>query len=170
MAKKAVKKKVVKAKAVVKKVPARKAAKATKTKAVARPTAPAAKAAPAAPAAKAAPAAPPSKKVVPRRTSPPAETLGRPLVTAEEKLYLLFKEDYHARQIFEFLRVDTVGALERFGPQEIIQILSAPVRQTVERVRMRLAENKRHLKDDREFALRHRNAGEPSAKKPADGG
>ena len=42
-----------------------------------------------------------------------AAAIGRVLVTQEEKLYMLFKEDYHARQIFEFLRVETVKDLER---------------------------------------------------------
>jgi hypothetical protein len=83
------------------------------------------------------------------------ESLGRPLVRAEEKLYMLFKDDYHARQIFEFLRVETVGDLEHFSPQQIIQILSAPLRKTVERIRDRLAENKRSLRDDAEYARSH---------------
>ncbi|MBX3442480.1 MAG: hypothetical protein KF774_08730 [Planctomyces sp.] len=92
----------------------------------------------------------------PAKAARPAESLGRPLVRAEEKLYMLFKEDYHARQIFEFLRVDTVGELEQFSPQQIIQILSAPVRNTVERIRQRLADNKRALRDDTGYAREHR--------------
>lgn len=98
-------------------------------------------------------------KAVVRRRKPSAaprpaaeKSLGRPLVTAEEKLYLLFHEDFHARQIFEFLKVETVGELEQYSPQEIIRILSAPVRNTVERIRQRLAEQKRSLRDDRTFA------------------
>jgi hypothetical protein len=79
-------------------------------------------------------------------------SLGRPLVRGEEKLYLVFKEDYEARQIFEFLRVETVSDLEKFSAQQIIQILSTPVRRTVERIRQRLAENKRSLRDDASFA------------------
>lgn len=98
---------------------------------------------------------PPRKKVVARKPRPKTETLGRPLVRAEEKLYMLFREDYHARQIFEFLRVETVGELEQFSASQIIQILSAPVRKTVERVRERLAEHKRSLRDDAEFAREH---------------
>lgn len=82
-------------------------------------------------------------------------SLGRPLVTAEEKLYLLFKEDYEARQVFEFLRVDSVGDLERFSPEEIVKILSAPVRTTVQRIRRRLAEKKRALQGDEAFAHEH---------------
>lgn len=105
---------------------------------------------------KASPAA--AKKAPSLPPKPAAESLGRPLVTAEEKLYLLFREDYHARQIFEFLRVDTVGELEQYSPHQIIQILSLPLRKTVERIRQRLAENKRHLRDDATFAQEYRVA------------
>lgn len=93
-----------------------------------------------------------------RKARPETESLGRPLVTVEEKLYMLFKEDYHARQIFEFLRVETVGELEHYSPEQIIRILSAPVRKTVERIRERLAEHKRSLRDDNAFAREYMNA------------
>lgn len=94
-----------------------------------------------------------TKKPKPARKSPArTKPLGRPLVTAEEKLYMLFHEDFHARQIFEFLKVETVGQLEQFNPQQIIQLLSLPVRQTVERIRERLASQKRHLRNDEDFA------------------
>ena len=36
--------------------------------------------------------------------APPQGSLGRPKVTGEEKLFLLFKQDYHARQVFSFKR------------------------------------------------------------------
>jgi hypothetical protein len=97
-------------------------------------------------------------KKKPSPIPPPAPSLGRPLVTVEEKLYMLFKEDYPARQIFEFLRINTVGELEQYSPQQIIQILTSPVRKTVERIRQKLAENKRHLRDDTEFAREHSTA------------
>ena len=42
-------------------------------------------------------------------------------MTNEEKLYMLFHEDYDARQIFEFLRVETVKDLEQFSPEQIVQ-------------------------------------------------
>jgi hypothetical protein len=83
-------------------------------------------------------------------------SLGRPKVTGEEKLYMLFKDDYHARQVFEFLRVETVKDLEQFAPREIIDRLSLPIRQTVDRIRRLLAEKNRALKDDREYALDHK--------------
>lgn len=87
-----------------------------------------------------------------------AETfsLGRPLITGEEKLFLLFREDYHARQVFDFLRVETVKELEQFSPQEIVQRLSQPIRQTVEGIRRRLAEKNRCLAGDEDYAARYK--------------
>jgi hypothetical protein len=84
-----------------------------------------------------------------------AVSLGRPTISAEEKLFMLFHDDYHARQIFEFLRAETVGDLEQFTPQEIIHRLSRPIRETVDRIRTRLAERHRCLKDDALFAAEH---------------
>lgn len=153
MAKKAVKKKAVKKAVPAKASPAKKAATkkvATKkvVKKVVRKTPP--------PAAK-------KPNETTRPAQPAGDSLGRPLVTAEEKLYFLFREDYPARQVFEFLRVETVGELERFSPQEIIHILSTPIRRTVDGIRKRLAREKRHLKDDVEFARKFRDS-EPSTK------
>lgn len=87
--------------------------------------------------------------------STPEVSLGRPLVTQEEKLYMLFHNDYHARQVFEFLRVDTVKELEQYTPQQIIHLLSKPIRTTVDRIRLRLAELKRSLREDEGFAAAH---------------
>ena len=89
------------------------------------------------------------------RTSPaPTGSLGRPKVTGEEKLFLLFKQDYHARQVFSFLGVDTVKELEQYGPDQIIKLLSQPIRQAVQQIRSKLAENNRSLDGDKEFTLR----------------
>ncbi|MSR56323.1 MAG: hypothetical protein EXS05_01450 [Planctomycetaceae bacterium] len=94
------------------------------------------------------------KKATPRKAKAgKALTLGRPKVTNEELLYLLFKEDYHARQVFEFLRVNTVKDLEQYSAAEIIKRLSQPVRNTVERIRATLAGYNRCLADDLEYAL-----------------
>jgi hypothetical protein len=79
-------------------------------------------------------------------------SLGRPTVTAEEKLFMLFHEDYEARQVFEFLRAETVGELERHSPQDIVHSLSRPIRETVDRIRTKLAERNRCLAGDEEFA------------------
>ena len=89
----------------------------------------------------------PAKKRAARKIS-----LGRPTVTAEEKLFMLFHEDYEARQVFEFLRAETVADLEKFTPQEIIHRLSRPIRETVDRIRTRLAERNRCLAGDEVFA------------------
>ncbi len=86
----------------------------------------------------------------------PEVSLGRPLVTQEEKLYMLFHDDYHARQIFEFLQVATVKELEQFSPQQIVRRVSKPVFDTVDRIRAKLAEMKRALRDDEQFAAEHR--------------
>jgi hypothetical protein len=95
-------------------------------------------------------------KAAPGKKAKEGPSLGRPLVTGEEKLFLLFKEDYHARQVVDFLRVETVKDLEQFSPQEIVHRLSQPVRQTVEGIRRRLAEKNRCLAGDEEYVLKHR--------------
>lgn len=139
---------------VVKKVVKRGAVTTTKG---AKPTAAVAKKTPAKGAASAsvkAPAKPaaPTKSVA---TSAPDVSLGRPLITQEEKLYMLFHDDYHSRQVFEFLRVQTVCDLEQFTPQQIIHLLSKPIRTTVDRIRQRLAKYKRSLRDDEQFAVEY---------------
>jgi hypothetical protein len=88
-----------------------------------------------------------------RKRAAKSSKLGRVKVTGNEKLFLLFKEDYHARQIFDFLRVQTVRELEQLTPDKIVERLSAPIRHTVTRIRCKLALANRHLHDDREFAI-----------------
>ena len=100
--------------------------------------------------------APVSKPAAVKQPEVAAEiSLGRPLVTQEEKLYMLFKDDFHARQIFEFLRVQTVKELEQYSPSQIVRILSKPLTTTVERIRLRLAEMKRSLREDEDFAAEY---------------
>jgi hypothetical protein len=137
---------------------------AKKKKKVAAKKSAAGKAAPKKASAKGAKKRPAAKSPVKKKSAKPAvpakkasATLGRPLVTGEEKLYLLFKEDYHARQVFDFLRVETVKDLEQFTPQEIVHRLSQPVRQTVDGIRRKLAEKNRCLAGDEEYALKHRD-------------
>lgn len=101
---------------------------------------------------------PTAKKSAKRKAAKePEVSLGRPLVTQEEKLYLLFQHDYHARQIFEFLRVNTVKELEQLSPQQIVRRVSKPVFDTVDRIRGKLAEMKRSLRDDEAFAKEYRD-------------
>src|SRR6185369_14644095 len=55
------------------------------------------------------------KPAVKKKAAKPAtaeESLGRPKVTADEKLYWLFHDNFEARSVFEFLRVETVRELE----------------------------------------------------------
>ena len=98
----------------------------------------------------------PAKRPAARKKAARRISLGRPTITAEEKLFMLFHDDYHARQIFEFLRAETVGDLEQFSPQEIIHKLSRPIRETVDRIRVKLAERNRCLAGDAEFAAEHK--------------
>ena len=105
---------------------------------------------------KAAPKKKAAKKATTKTTSKPS--LGRPKVTGDEKLFLLFRENYHARQIFDFLRVNTVKELEEYSPEQIIRLLTKPVRQTVDSIRRGLAEKNRCLKDDQEFVTRFKES------------
>ena len=88
----------------------------------------------------------------------PEVSLGRPLVTQEGKLYMLFRDDYHARQIFEFLQVNTLKELEELSPQQIVRRVSKPVFDTVDRIRQTLAEMKRSLRDDEAYAKEYRDS------------
>jgi rhamnose utilization protein RhaD (predicted bifunctional aldolase and dehydrogenase) len=102
--------------------------------------------------------------VIPIKLEP---SLGRPLVTQEEKLYMLFHDDYQSRQVFEFLRVDTIKDLEEFTPQQIVHLMSRPIRLTVDRIRQRLAQFKRSLKDDEQYATEFRQAKDDQPKRPS---
>jgi hypothetical protein len=99
------------------------------------------------------PAAPPVQEARP--------SLGRPKVTGDEDLDLFFKEDYHARQIFKFLGVQTVKELERYSSSEILRRLSIPIKETVERVRRLLAQYNRCLHGDESFAMEHKAPAAP---------
>jgi len=150
--KKTVAKKASPKKAATKKATTRKAVSVVKAKAV-KSLAPPRKQAARSTAGRAASA--PQSATRPTVSTPPEPapaTLGRPLVTQEEKLYMLFHDDYQCRQVFEFLRVETVKELEEYTPQQIVHLMSRPIRLTVDRIRQRLAEFKRSLKDDTQFA------------------
>jgi hypothetical protein len=112
-----------------------------------------------------------ARAVVRKKKKPPAAaqiantgpSLGRPKVTGEEDLDMLFKEDYHARQIFKFLSVGTVKELEQLSAGEILRRLSRPIKETVERIRRSLAERNRCLAGDEDFALDHKEHAQVSA-------
>ena len=99
------------------------------------------------------PAAPVASSPSPVESRP---SLGRPKVTGDEDLDLFFKEDYHARQVFKFLGVQTVKELERYSSSEILRRLSIPIKETVERVRRLLAQYNRCLHGDESFAMEHK--------------
>ena len=90
------------------------------------------------------------KPRTPKRKGPAA--LGRVKVAADARLDLLFQKDYQAREIFDFLKVQTIRELEEFAPIEIIERLTGPLTQTVERIRKTLALANRHLAKDERFA------------------
>ncbi len=139
--KKAAKKKTAKKKASTKKAAARTPKKKVRKKKVAKKK----------PAARSTKST--KKKAAPRKKKKTAAPkLGRPKITGDEKLYMLFKDDYHARQIFEFLRVSTVRELEEHTPADIVKQLSKPIRQTVDRIRQALAHRNRCLSGDEEYA------------------
>jgi hypothetical protein len=79
-------------------------------------------------------------------------SLGRVKVAADARLDLLFQKDYQAREIFDFLKVQTLRELEQHAPQDIIEKLTGPMVQTVQRIRKTLALVHRHLAKDEKFA------------------
>jgi hypothetical protein len=100
------------------------------------------------------PARKPAKKPATKKVSAKKKPrLPRPTITGEEKLFLLFKDDYHARQIFDFLRVETVHDLEQFTADEIFKRLTRPMAESVERIRRRLADKNRYLSGDEGYLL-----------------
>lgn len=69
---------------------------------------------------------------------------------------MLFHDDFHARQIFDFLRAETLRDLERHSAAEIIRRLSAPIQESIDRIRRRLADYNRYLAGDENFVRRHK--------------
>lgn len=96
-----------------------------------------------------------TSKVVrkPARSKIGALDLGRARVSGTAELDQYFLKDYEARQVFSFLAVKTLKELEGFSPQEIIDRLTAPMLQTVNRIRKALALQNRCLAGDQKFAL-----------------
>ncbi len=79
--------------------------------------------------------------------------LGRPRIPGTADLDQMFLKDYEARQVFAFLGVKTVKELEAHPPAEIVERLTEPLVQTVDRIRKALAVNNRCLADDQDFAV-----------------
>src|SRR5262249_34218464 len=60
---------------------------------------------------------------------------GRVKVPVDARLDLVFQKDYQAREVFDFLKVQTIRELEEYGPDEILDRLTGPMQQTVLRIR-----------------------------------
>jgi hypothetical protein len=91
------------------------------------------------------------KKPAPRKAG--LLDLGRARISGTAELDQYFLKDYEARQVFTFLGVKTLKELEGFSPQEIIDRLTAPMLQTVNRIRKALALQNRCLSGDQKFAV-----------------
>jgi hypothetical protein len=120
--------------------PARKAAKKLRTKKVPRA------------AANKNSAATQKPRAATKRAHKGPASLGRVKVSVDARLDVLFQKDYQAREIFDFLKVQTLRELEQHGPDEIIERLTGPLVQTVQRIRKTLALVHRHLAKDEKFA------------------
>lgn len=81
------------------------------------------------------------------------KSLGRAKISADAKLDVVFQKDYQAREVFAFLRVATVRELEEHAPDEIIEQMTRPLVQTVNRIRKTLALANRSLAGDEKYAL-----------------
>lgn len=92
-----------------------------------------------------------------RKKSRKKKSLGRARVPGHSHLDDLFRKDVQAREVFEYLRVHTLKELEEHTPEEIIDRMTRPVVQTVDRIRKALALSNRCLKEDEEFALEFQN-------------
>lgn len=119
----------------------------------------------------------PAKKVTGKSAKPKAAVkkkatktsrpmpLGRPKVTLDSKLEQLFLRDLEIREVCEFLGVTTLRDLEEYKADEIIEKLTAPVVNTVARMRKALAMTNRCLKGDQKFAKDFKKQVEAQMKK-----
>ena len=95
-----------------------------------------------------------AKKSRTTKTSRPTDrSLGRAKIPGSTRLDMLLKHDYEAQQVFGFLKVNTVKELEVHSPKEILDVLTAPVVRTVDKIRKSLAINNRCLTGDERFAI-----------------
>jgi hypothetical protein len=91
---------------------------------------------------------------------------GRVRVPVDAHLDLVFQKDYQAREIFDFLEVQSIRELEQFAPDEILERLTGPMQQTVLRIRKTLALLNRHLARDERFAKEFLREVLPGSAKP----
>jgi len=105
-----------------------------------------------------------AKKPAPRRKK--SSGFGRVRVPVDARLDLVFQKDYQAREIFDFLKVQSIRELEQFAPDEILERLTGPMQQTVLRIRKTLALVNRHLARDEKFAKEFLREVLPGSAKP----
>jgi hypothetical protein len=106
----------------------------------------------------------PAKKPAPRGKK--SSGFGRVRVPVDARLDLVFQKDYQAREIFDFLKVQSIRELEQFAPDEILDRLTGPMQQTVLRIRKTLALLNRHLARDEKFAKEFLREVLPGSAKP----
>ncbi len=92
------------------------------------------------------------KKTATRKKTVKKASLGRPRIAGTAELDMEFRGDFGARQIFQFLDVQTFKELEALSPQQITDRVITPLVQAVERIRKQLAMANRHLSGDQKFA------------------
>lgn len=105
------------------------------------------------------------KKAVGKKkaTKKKTKSLGRGRIPGTSKVDQLFHKDFQARELCEFLRVETLKDLEEFTPDEIVERMTRPFVQTVNRIRKMLALNNRSLKDDQDFAREFQKSFSPKS-------
>src|ERR1700730_7855790 len=81
------------------------------------------------PAARKNPAAKATKKAAkkPAARRKKSTGFGRVRVPVDARLDLVFQKDYQAREIFDFLQVQSIRELEQFAPDEILERLTGPM-------------------------------------------
>lgn len=80
-------------------------------------------------------------------------SLGRPLIPVGAPLEVVFETDAEAQAAFQLLEIETVSELVKFTPDELVQHLTRPAKQTVGRIRRALATHNRALSGDEPFVV-----------------
>lgn len=99
------------------------------------------------------------KKDAAKKSSPvKARTLslGRPLIPVDAPLEVVFEADPQAQDAFRLLEIQTVRDLVKFTPDELVQRLTSPAKQTVGRIRRSLATHNRALSGDEPFVVEYK--------------
>jgi hypothetical protein len=89
----------------------------------------------------------------PSQKNAPRSALGRPLIPVDAPLEVVFEADAQAQDAFHLLQIETVRELLKFTPDELVQRLTSPAKQTVGRIRRSLAGHNRALSGDERFVV-----------------